>query len=165
MPYPPVAVDRYWNVVDMDVAAALFTHDVDPELLGPPLNVYRLSLHPEGLAPRVVNFAELADHLLHRLRHDVEVSAAPDLAALLEEVERYPDVRALPRRPVERHGIVVPIRLRTPQGGLSMFSTITTSGTPVDVTAAELALETFFPADAETAAHLNAAASTVERAG
>lgn len=163
-PYPAVAVDRYWNVVSMNAAAALFAQDVDPQLLGPPINVYRLSLHPDGLAPRVANFPELATHLLHRLRHDVEVSADPDLAALLDEVERYPDVRALARPAVEDHAIVVPVRLRTPRGELSMFSTITTFGTPVDVTVAELALETFFPADAETAARLDAAASAASAA-
>ncbi|MDX1620001.1 MAG: helix-turn-helix transcriptional regulator [Nitriliruptorales bacterium] len=156
-PYPAVAVDRYWNIVDMNRAAAVFAADVDPELMGPPPNVYRISLHPDGLAPRVVNFPELAHHLLHRLRHDVEVSADPDLAELLAEIESYPTVRELPRRPpVEQHAIVVPVRLRTPRGELSMFSTISTFGTPVDVTVAELALETFFPADAETAAKLSA---------
>lgn len=157
-PYPAVAVDRYWNIVSMNTAAAVFAADVDPALMGPPPNVYRLSLHPDGLAPRVVNFPELAHHLLHRLRHDAAVSADPDLGALLEEVEAYPNVRELGRPAIEHHAIVVPVQLRTPRGELKLFSTITTFGTPVDVTVAELALETFFPADAETAARLNALA-------
>jgi len=158
-PYPALAVDRYWNIVNMNAAAALFAQDVDPGLLP---NVYRISLHPDGLAPRVVNFPDLAHHLLHRLRHDVEVSADPVLAALLEEVESYPDVRELARPALEHNAIVVPVRIRTPRGELSMFSTITTFGTPVDVTVAELALEIFFPADAETATRLNAMADAEE---
>lgn len=163
-PYPAVAVDRYWNVVSMNAAAALFATDVDPALLGPPLNVYRTSLHPDGLAARVVNFPELAHHLLQRLRHDVAVSADPDLAALLAEVQSYPTVRELGRPKVERDAVVVPVRLRTPRGELSLFSTITTFGTPVDVTVAELALETFFPADAEAAGRLNALAEAAHGA-
>lgn len=160
-PYPAMVVDRYWNIVTMNRAAALFAQDVAPHLLGPPPNVYRISLHPEGLAPRVVNFPDLAHHLLHRLRHDVEVAADPDLTALLAEVETYPTIRGLGRAAVPAsQAIVVPVRLRTPRGELSLFSTITTFGTPIDVTVAELALETFFPADAATAARLNARADT-----
>lgn len=155
-PYPAVAVDRYWNIVSMNQAAGLFAVGVDPDLLSPTPNVYRLSLHPGGMAPRVVNFAELAHHLLHRLRHDVAVSADPDLAALLEEVEGYPNVREVARPDPVQHSIVVPVRLRHPRGELSLFSTITTFGTPVDVTVAELALESFFPADGGTAARLDA---------
>jgi hypothetical protein len=104
----------------------------------------------------VVNFAELAHHLLERLRHDVAVSADPDLAALLDEVEAYPTVRALTATSAPHsHAVVVPVRLRHPRGELSMFTTITTFGTPVDVTVDELAIETFFPADAVTARRLD----------
>lgn len=154
-PYPALAVDRYWNIVSMNAAATLFAQDIDPALMGPPPNVYRLSLHPDGLAPRVVNFHELAHHLLHRLRHDVAVSADPELAALLEEVGSYPTVREIRPSAIEHNAVVVPVRLRHPQGELSLFTTVATFGTPVDVTVAELALETFFPADAETADRLN----------
>lgn len=155
-PYPALAVDRYWNILSMNDAAGLLAADVDPDLLGPPANVYRLSLHPDGLAPRVVNFAELAHHLLARLRHDATVSADPDLAALLDEVTAYPNVRELPSHIApDRSSVVVPVRLRHPHGELAMFTTIATFGTPVDVTVDELALETFFPADAETARRLN----------
>lgn len=157
-PYPALAVDRYWNIVSMNQAAAMFAADADPALLGPPPNVYRLSLHPDGLARRVVNFPEFAHHLLHRLRHDAAVSADPDLAALLAEVEGYPTVRELARPTVPGNAVVVPVRLRHPRGELAMFTTIATFGTPVDVTVDELALETFFPADAETARRLNALA-------
>lgn len=154
-PYPALAVDRYWNIVSMNQAAALLAAGIAPDVMGSPPNVYRISLHPEGLAPRVVNFAEFAHHLLERLRHDASVSADPQLAALLGEVEGYATVRALPRPSFEHPGVVVPVRLRHPRGELSLFTTIATFGTPVDVTVDELALETFFPADAATARRLN----------
>lgn len=154
-PYPALAVDRYWDVVAMNDAAGLLATGVGEELMGPPPNVYRVSLHPEGLAPRVVNFADFAHHLLARLRHDVAVSADPRLAALLREVEAYPTVRELGRPSPDHGAVVVPVRLRHPRGELSMFTTIATFGTPVDVTVAEIALETFFPANAETARRLN----------
>jgi transcriptional regulator with XRE-family HTH domain len=153
-PYPAVAVDRYWDVVEMNSAAVLFADGVDPDLLGPPINVYRLSLHPSGLAPRIANFPVFAHHLLRQLRHDVAVSADPDLGALLEEVTAYPDVRQLARRAEVPGTVVIPMRLRHPTGELALFTTIATFGTPVDVTVAELALETFFPADAATAHRL-----------
>ena len=157
-PYPALAVDRWWDVVSMNAAATVLASDVDPALLGPPANVYRISLHPDGLAPRVIDFPDFAHHLLAQLRHDVGVSADPGLAALLDEVEAYPTVRALPRRTVRRDAVVTPMRLRHPRGELAMFTTITTFGTPVDVTLAELAIETFFPMDAQTAARLGALA-------
>jgi transcriptional regulator with XRE-family HTH domain len=154
-PYPAVVVDRVWNVVSMNRAASLLATDVDADLLAPVPNVYRLSLHPGGLAPRIANLAEFAAHLLRQLRHDAEVSADPDLAALLGEVESYPDIRSLPRTAVPKAGhVVVPMRLRHPAGELALFTAITTFGTPVDVTVAELALELFFPADAVTASRL-----------
>lgn len=154
-PYPAIAVDRYWNIVDMNVAAAVFANDVDPELLGPPINVYRLGLHPNGLAPHVINFADYADDVLRQLRRDVERSADPNLAALLAEVTNYPNVRALgPPGPPGPASVVIPVRLRHPLGELSLFTAIATFGTPVDVTVAEMAIETFFPANAETASRL-----------
>jgi transcriptional regulator with XRE-family HTH domain len=164
-PYPAVAVDRYWDVVDMNAAAVLFADGVDPELLGPPLNVYRLSLHPRGMAPRISNFPEFAHHLLRQLRHDVAVSADPALSSLLEEVTSYPDVRKLPRRPGDPGTVVIPMRLRHPVGELALFTTIATFGTPVDVTVAELALETFFPADAATAHRLTDLATSGAQGG
>lgn len=164
-PNPAIAVDRYWNILAMNSTATLFVDGVDRELLGPPANAYRLSLHPRGMAPRIVNLAELAHHLLARLRHDVSVSADPDLAAILNEVGSYPTVRSLPRRPVDPRAVVVPVRLRHPQGELALFTTMTTFGTPVDVTVDELALETFFPADEKTAQHLARIAAETEEEG
>lgn len=154
-PYPTLALDRYWNVVTMNASAGLLAADLPEHLLGPPTNVYRASLHPEGLAARVVNLAEFGHHLLARLRHDAAVSADPRLAALLAEVEAYGTVRGDPP-PIPAGGaVVVPMRLRHPAGELSLFTTITTFGTPADVTVAELAVETFFPADEATAGRLH----------
>jgi transcriptional regulator with XRE-family HTH domain len=156
-PYPAVAVDRYWNVVLTNAATGLFLEGIGAELLGPPTNAYRVGLHPDGLARRVINFDEYAHHLVARLRHDVSVSFDPGLVALLEEVERYPNVAALATPPPSRGSVVLPIRLRHGSGELALFSTITTFGTPIDVTVAELAIESFFPADAHTAEVLRGA--------
>jgi transcriptional regulator with XRE-family HTH domain len=155
-PYPAVAVDRAWNVVAANEAVGALLDAVDVSLLGPPTNVYRLTLHPDGLAPLIVNLAEVAHHLLARLRQDADTTGDADLHTLLAEVEAYPTVRALPRRIDPPNGVVVPFRLRHPRGELAMFTTITTFGTPADVTVAELALELFYPLDAATADRLTA---------
>jgi transcriptional regulator with XRE-family HTH domain len=158
-PYPAIVVDRYWNVVKGNRAASLLLDGVAPELLAPPVNVYRVSFHPAGLSNVVVNFGEYAAHLLAQLRHDVAVSGDPRLEALLQEVEAYPTVASLGAVVPARGSVVLPMRLRHPEGDLALFSTIATFGTPVDVTVAELAVETFFPADGETARVLRALAT------
>jgi transcription regulator MmyB-like protein len=126
-----------------------------PQLLQPPVNVLRLSLHPEGLAPRIVNLAEWRAHLLARLRQQIDATADATLAALLEELAAYPapgGAKAARQNVTQDYaGVVVPLRFATEAGTLSLFSTTTIFGTPVDVTLAELAIESFFPADAETA--------------
>jgi hypothetical protein len=127
-----------------------------PTLLEPPVNVYRLTLHPDGLAPLLVNLTEVAHHLVDRLRRDVEATGDADLVALLAEVTRYPTVRGLPTAIGPTAGVVVPFRLRHPTGELAMFTTVTTFGTPADVTVAELALELFYPLDQATADRLSA---------
>jgi transcriptional regulator with XRE-family HTH domain len=156
-PYPALAIDRHWTLLAHNRAVAPLLGGVDPKLLAPPLNVLRLSLHPSGLAPRIVNLAEWRAHLFARLRRQIEVSADPVLTALLEELASYP----APEHPAT-HGaesssppsFVVPFRLASDAGVLSFISTTTVFGTPVDITLSELALETFFPADASTAAIL-----------
>ena len=158
-PYPALAVDRRWDLVQMNAAALLLVDLVeDPDLLTPPSNVYRLALHPRGIAPRVVDIAEFGHHLLSRLRHDVAVTADPDLTALLDEVVGYGTVPALAPHAPAWDTVVVPVRLRHPEGELALFSTVATFGTPADVTVAELAIETFFPHDASTAQRLRAMA-------
>jgi transcriptional regulator with XRE-family HTH domain len=154
-PYPAAAVDRTWNLVDANSGLAMLTPGVAPELLEPPANAMRLALHPDGLAPRILNLGEWRAHLLARLRRQVAVTADPTLAALLEEVRGYPCDDPEPEVEVPGAGeVVTPLRLRHGDGELTFFSTVTTFGTPLDVTVAELAIESFFPADAATAAAL-----------
>jgi transcriptional regulator with XRE-family HTH domain len=153
-PFPALAVDRHWTMVTSNKAVAPLLGGVDASLLQPPVNVLRLSLHPKGLAPRIANLAEWRGHLLARLQHQVQATADEMLAALLEELKRYPGHGAASGRiaPARDYaGIVVPLELVTPNGTLAFFSTTTVFGTPVDVTLSELAVEAFFPADTATA--------------
>lgn len=161
-PYPAVALDRHWNMVASNKAVAPLLAGVDPALLTPPVNVLRLSLHPQGVAPRIVNYREWRAHLFERLRHQIEMSADPVLVDLMYELERYPEpdgVKPHPPANPEYAGVVVPLQIRTEAGVLSFISTTTVFGTPVDVTLSELALESFFPADSATAEILHALAA------
>jgi hypothetical protein len=128
-------------------------------LLSPPLNVLRVSLHPDGMAPRIVNLAEWRAHLLARLRRQIEISADAVLAELLKELSEYPAPAHAAEHEASAVPFAVPFRLATDAGVLSFISTTTVFGTPVDVTLSELALESFFPADAATAAALRSLAS------
>jgi transcriptional regulator with XRE-family HTH domain len=154
-PYPAIAIDRHWTLVAHNAAIPPLLSVADPSLLQPPLNVLRLSLHPKGLAPRIANLAEWRAHLLARLRQQIDVTADAVLTKLFEELAAYPglDGARSPRTNVndEYAGVVVPLQLATDAGTLSLFSTTTIFGTPVDVTLSELAIESFFPADAATA--------------
>lgn len=152
-PYPALAVDRHWNMIAANGAIALLTQGVAPELLEPPVNVLRIALHPGGLAPQIVNIGEWRAHILHRLDGQVEASGDPALAALRDELAGY---GAPPANDGEHaaNGIAVPLLLDTPAGRLSFVSTVTVFGTPIDITLSELAIEAFFPADAESAALL-----------
>jgi len=158
-PYPALAVDRHWSLVSYNRAVLPLLAGAAPALLQPPINVLRLSLHPQGLAPRIVNLAQWRAHLLARLRQQVAVSADAVLAALADELRSYPAPADGGQELVEA-GVVVPLVLRTDAGTLSFISTTTVFGTPVDVTLSELALETFFPADDATGAALRAALAT-----
>ena len=160
-PYPAIAIDRHWTLVAHNAAVPRLLAAADPSLLQPPVNVLRLSLHPKGLAPRIENLAEWRAHLLTRLRQQIDVTADPELTKLLDELAAYPAPGSAksPRTNVtdEYAGVVVPLRYVTDAGTLSLFSTTTIFGTPVDVTLAELAIESFFPADAATADMLRSA--------
>jgi transcriptional regulator with XRE-family HTH domain len=162
-PYPALAVDRHWNLIASNNALPPLLAGVDPALLTPPVNVLRLSLHPQGVAPRIANYREWRAHLLERLQRQIEVSADPVLSALLDELTQYPapDGAAVQPSPSghECAGVVVPLQLITDSGTLSFISTVTVFGTPVDVTLSELALESFFPADAATAEALRRTAA------
>ncbi|MCZ7435990.1 helix-turn-helix transcriptional regulator [Micromonospora sp. WMMC241] len=159
-PYPAAVIDRGWHLVDANDSLAVLTERVAPDLLAGRVNVLRVSLHPDGLAPHIVNLAEWRGHLLDRLARQVESTGDVELAALEEELRGYPGDG--PDRAVGSSGpdgIVVPLRLRHEGGELCFLGTVATFGTPLDVTVAELSIESFYPADERTAAVLR------ERAG
>jgi transcriptional regulator with XRE-family HTH domain len=153
-PYPAFAVDRHWNIVLSNQVLPQLYVDVAPELLRPPVNSVRLTLHPRGMAPRLVNLAEWRDHVISELRHQLDARADIGTQALLKEVMAYPappGADAIEPEPgAERYA--TPLKIRTDAGVLSFLSTVTVFGTPTDVTLAELALEMLFPADARTVA-------------
>ena len=153
-PYPALAVDRHWTLVSYNRAVPPLLAGAAPALLQAPINLLRLSLHPDGLAPRIVNLAQWRAHVLARLRQQVVVSADPVLASLADELRAYPAPPDTASHEVAEASFVVPLLLQTPNCRLSLIGTTTVFGTPVDVTLSELALETFFPADAQTAAAL-----------
>ena len=154
-PYPAVVVDRRWNLVDANATVALFTEGLPAHLLGPPANILRVTLHPDGVAPRLSNLGEVRAHLLHRLRRQVALTGDTGLAELYEELRGYPCDQPGPDIELPGPGdVVLPLRIRYGDGELAFFSTVATFGTPVDVTVAELVIESFFPADAQTAAVL-----------
>jgi transcriptional regulator with XRE-family HTH domain len=154
-PYPALAVDRHWNLVAANQAVTPFFAGVAPALTQPPINVLRATFHPEGVAPRIVNFAQWRAHMLQRVQRQVQRTADARLADLLAELRSFP-VPASPNYDesapgLEVPGIVAPLRLRTTEGVLSFLYTTTLFGTPMDVTLAEIGIEAFFPADAATA--------------
>ena len=152
-PYPAFAIDRHWRLVASNGAMPELYEGVAAHLLEPPINGLRLSLHPQGLAPRIANLSEWRAHLLARLRRQIDLTADAVLVDLMREVLEYPMPASVGlARPVAEEGsLVVPFKIVTKAGLLSLFTTTTVFGTPVDVTLSELALEMFFPADAETA--------------
>ena len=159
-PYPAVVVDRFWNLVDGNSSIGLFTAGCAPWLLEPPANALRISLHPEGMAPRIVNLGEWRAHLLSGIRRQVALTRDPEVCALYEELRDYPCDQLEPDIEVPGPGsIVVPLRIRHQDTELAFFSTVATFGTPLDITVAELAIESFFPADAKTRAFLHSRAN------
>lgn len=166
-PFPAVVVDRRWDLVSANrPAMAILTDGVAPHLLETPINALRVSLHPDGLAPRIVNLHEYGEHLVSRLERQAAAAGRdPDLKALAAELRSYPGVDDSPA-PTGHDGddvasrLFVPLVLRAGDGRrVTFFSTIATFGTALDVTVAELAIESFFPADAATAAALRALAA------
>ncbi|MFF2850886.1 helix-turn-helix domain-containing protein [Streptomyces sp. NPDC058001] len=178
-PYPAVVIDRCWNILTGNRAMALLMDGIPPGLLDPRPNVYRLTLHPDGLASRLANLGEVRALALERLLRQVNATGDEELRALYEEVRGYPvhddrekvpedseraeaDVPAVAPSPIE-----VPLRITTPIGELSMFSTMATFGAPADVTLSELAIELFYPLDEFTTKvlHMLAAAPGPEGPG
>ena len=148
-PFPALAVDRHWQLVAANAGIAPLLAGVAPRLLDPPVNVLRLSLHPEGVAPRIVNLAQWRAHVFRRLEEQIDASADSALASLLDELRTYPG--GIDRSADAFGGVAVPLVLRTDAGELSFLGTTTMFGTPIDITLAELAIEAFLPADARTA--------------
>lgn len=160
-PYPALAVDRHWNLVAHNRVVGRFLALLGPAQTQPPVNVLRLTLHPEGLAPRVLNLLEWRAHLLERLRRQARTSADPVLNALFNELSAYPvGAHALngPHHHDSTSSVVVPFRLSTANRTLSFFSTTMVFGTPVDITLSELAIEFFFPADPQTVEYMHSLA-------
>ncbi len=157
-PYPGLVIDRHWNVVLSNTAATTLVAALPPDLLGPPINVYRVCLHPRGLAAHTRNFPAWASYLLHQLRRSVVLTNDPTLVELQDEVTAYPNVVELSRAQRgaawDEPPLLVPVVLELGGVMLSLFTTLTTFGTPRDITLDELAVELFFPADAETEALL-----------
>jgi transcriptional regulator with XRE-family HTH domain len=152
-PHPAVLLNRWWELVDANAAVAPLLEGVDPELLEPPANVLRLSLHPRGLAPRIANLGQWRAHLLGQLRQRIERTADPRLLELAEELAGYPGGDPEPAGPTD---VVLPLRLTSPAGELSFFSIAAHVGTATDVTVEELTIEAFYPADEATAAAVSA---------
>lgn len=148
-PYPALVVDRGWQLLAANDAVDLLTAGARADLLEPPVNVLRLSLHPAGLAGRIINLAEWRGHVLHRLAREVAASVTPELAELYHELVGYPG--GLQSGGPGGPAVAVPLRLRLGDDELSLISTVTTFGTPLDVTAAELSIEAFLPANTSTA--------------
>ncbi len=151
-PYPALAVDRHWNLLAGNAMLPHLMAGADPALLQGRVNVLRLSLHPQGLARQILNLGQWRNHLFERLRQQIQATGDAVLAELLEELRGYP----VPEGAAGAHldgellGVAMPFKFQSPYGVLSLISTTTVFGTPVDVTLQELALETFFPADAAT---------------
>ena len=153
-PHPAVAVDRYWTLVSANEAVGILTQGASSHLLGDEVNVLRLSLHPEGMAPRIINFREWRSHILSRLGHDIEISGDPRLLALLEELRSYPvpaHASATRGTLVRDRSIAIPLVIASDEGPLEFLSTTTVFGTAVDVTLADIVIESFFPANGQTA--------------
>jgi transcriptional regulator with XRE-family HTH domain len=156
-PFPALAIDRHWNLVAGNAMIPLLTAGADPSLLQGPVNVLRLSLHPQGLAPKIANLHQWRAHLFERLEQQLRATGDAQLSALLQELRGYPVPEGADEvLDGELLGVAMPFRFRTPAGILNFIGTTTVFGTPVDVTLQELALETFFPADAFTAQALRA---------
>lgn len=162
-PFPGVVLDRHWNVVMANRGAGLLIDRLPAFLRQPPINLFRASLHPQGMAASTANFDEWGKYLLGALRRAAAGSTDPELIALEREVLAYPNVEPLERANELLVGqdppLLIPCVLTLPIGRVSLFSTLTAFGTPRDVTLAELCVELFYPNDAGSEALLRQAAA------
>jgi transcriptional regulator with XRE-family HTH domain len=150
-PYPALVVDRHWGLVASNRPVVTLIGGVAEHLLARPVNVLRLSLHPEGLAPRIVNLHQWREHLLDRVQRDAVETGDSALSALHDELAGYPAGEPGDCLDAAFADVAMPLRLRHGAQELAFISTRTTFGTAVDITVAELSIESFFPADPETA--------------
>lgn len=150
-PDPALAVDRHWTVVAANRAVAHLVGGAETTLLRPPANMLRLLLHPAGIASRIINLAQWRTHIIARLRRQIDSNGDAVLMELLEEIRTYPNVRTSAAAEAERHLVAVPLRIATIDGILSFHGTTTVFTAPIDITLAELSIEAFLPADAQTA--------------
>lgn len=156
-PYPALAIDQNWTMIDANGGVGLLLTGIDPALATPPVNALRLSLHPDGMAGRIANLAEWRGHIFARLGRQAEVTGSPELADLLDELRSYPGGEVELTLP-EPDQAVVPLRIEHEGAELSFLSVTTVFGTPMNITVAELAIESFFPADEDTMKRLAATA-------
>lgn len=166
-PFPALVVDRRWDMVAANRAVRVFTDGAAEELLQPPANVFRIALHPGGMAPRILNLAEWSGVLMTRLRRQAAVTGDPEIDALYEELRQYPGVElAPPNKATQADPMLLHhFKLASGEHELSLFSTVTTFGTATDITLAELSIEAFYPADDATrAVLLNSSPSTIAAA-
>jgi transcriptional regulator with XRE-family HTH domain len=150
-PNPALIVDGLWNLIEANGAASLLWDRVDPALTAPPINMLRLAVHPDGLPSISSMTAACNAPLIHRLKRRSREDGDAALAELIDEIEAYLPDKAPDATPTQP---MVSLNLRTRLGEVSLFTVIATLGAPLDVTAASLAIETFLPADAESAARL-----------
>ena len=160
-PYPAVAVDRHWNVLAANRGIAYVNRDVAPELREPPANALRIALHPKGLAPRISNLANWSGYLLARLHREIEATGDRKLELLYEELVAYPGTTTEfdPAGPLNSSDVLFMQELRLDDRELAFPCTLTTFGTPRDLTLAELSIVSFYPANPQTAEALRAAVS------
>ena len=161
-PFPALAVDRHWRMIAANRAVTSLLAGAAPKVLEPPVNVLRLSLHPDGLAPAIVNLTEWRDHVIERLKRQATATGDPILIELLREISEYAVGRHRLRTPTKKakDRVFVPLRLSTPIGILDLISTTTLFGTPLDITMSEIAIEAFLPANTETTRLLTSLADT-----
>ena len=152
-PYPAVVINRWWELLDANAAVRVMTAGCAPELLEPPVNVLRLSLHPDGMAPRIINLPQWRGHLLEQVRRRAQQTGDARLTTLYEELLDYRG--GLDTAPPASN-VVLPLRLRHDTGELSFFAISATVETAADVTVDELVIESFYPADRTTAQQLRA---------
>lgn len=155
-PYPAMVFDAHWNVVKLNqgagaLLAALFPPGaaLDPDLEHIVTNGMRFIFHPRGARPYIENWSEVASYVLDHLRREVHTTQRPGGAELLAEIEALAgDVAHLGPRPIETP--LLEVRLRRDALRMRFYTTVTTLGTPLDVTVQELRIETYFPADVAT---------------